>query len=70
MPRLTPHQRKVLDRLRAGEYIYHGALDGKYHLSDGGRVLDRTFDALLRAGLIQRQIAGNDWVATGKETGK
>ncbi|MCK4624054.1 MAG: hypothetical protein KAV00_02000 [Phycisphaerae bacterium] len=58
MPRLTSHQQKVMERLRAGEWL-ESRIGGtrtqatmKYRFSGGGEVTERTRDILMRAGLI------------------
>lgn len=60
---MTPVQRRVLKRLRAGETLCFNYGNGGYQFSGGGKVPAVTFRSLRDAGLI-RSLGELGWVAT------
>lgn len=68
--RLTPHQKKVMARLRARESLCFNYSTGTYQFrGDGGRVPNQTFRSLLKAKLIRELDSTNEWVAAEKGDG-
>lgn len=68
--RLTPHQRKVMKRLRAGESICWSWTNGSYELSGGGTIREDTRMTLLKAKLIREKLPDRfTWIATEKGDG-